>query len=219
MKKPSIDPLIKNHSEDIFPKQSSEAAKRALMKIPKEVLMELPEHAIVPQEAPNVVAAKKTGDALLRLEMHEFMYGVDKAQNLKARGRRAKKRKQELVNKLKKDAQESLIAEINLRELKAYAGRDPARDMRPLHRGTTKQLVGDSRESVLTKLEDYMIKNNEQQIIDSTDKAGEEFVNKLPEGTPLPTAKEQELLRKRPGGLFAPGPFDQDEEQGQDKVA
>jgi len=81
---------------------------------------------------------------------------------------------------------------------------------RKAFRGTTENLVGDSSKSVFTKFEDYMIKSKEQEILDETDKTGKEFIDNLPQGTPLPSAKEQEMLRNRPGGLFIEEPFDQD---------
>jgi hypothetical protein len=76
-------------------------------------------------------------------------------------------------------------------------------------RGTTENLVGDSKNSVFTKFEDQMLKNREQELLESTDKAGEEFINKLPQGTPQPKLDRKEFIREL-YGVKPIEPFDQD---------
>lgn len=192
MEKPPIDPILKKQYEDQIARQASDAAKRSLMKLPEEALMEIPDHQLVKNA--DREAEQNTADALLNYKTQKWLNNGDEI---------AAKRS------IKEEKERRKYAEENGKNPSTYSG--------PMFRGTTKQLVGDSSESVFTKFEDYMIKTREQGLIEDTEKAGEEFVNKLPEGAPLPTTEEQEMLRKRPGGLFAPGPFDQDEEHN--KVA
>lgn len=186
MKETPIDPLIRRqHENEDLASKSSDAAKRALMKLPVEALMNPPEHQLMINA--DRLAEKKATDAYLDNEVQVFIQKGDEVAAKRAV-------KDELIDIEKQEK----------------AGKNSDTHVGPIFRGTTKHLVGDSSESVFTKFEDYMIRSREQEIIDSNDKAGEEFISKLPLGTPLPSAQEQKILRDRPGGLFSKEPFDQD---------
>lgn len=181
-----IDPLIRRqHENEDLASKSSDAAKRALMKLPVEALMSPPEHQLMINV--DRLAEKKATDAYLDKAVQAFIQRGDEVAAKRA---------------IKDERKRISYAVENSKNPATYPG--------PIFRGTTKHLVGDSSESVFTKFEDYMIRSREQEIIDSNDKAGEEFINKLPLGTPLPSAQEQKILRDRPGGLFSKEPFDQD---------
>lgn len=185
MEKPPIDPILKKQYEDQLARQSSDAAKRAIMNLPEEALMAIPDHQLAKNA--DREAEQNTVDALLNSKTQMWLNNGDEI---------AAKRS------IKEEKERRKYAEENGKNPETFSG--------PMFRGTTKQLVGDSSESVFTKFEDYMIKSREQGLIEDTDKAGEEFVSKLPQGTPIPSPKEQKMLRERPGGLFAEEPFDQD---------
>lgn len=185
MEKPPIDPILRKQYDEEINRISSEAAKRAVMNIPNQALTEVTEHQI--NNNADRQAEQNTADALMSNETQKWLTGGDEIAAKKF---------------VKEEQERRKYAEEN--------GKNPATYSGPMFRGTTNQLVGDSSESVFTKFEDYMIKSREQGLIEDTEKAGEEFVDKLPQGNPMPSAEEMRRLKERPGGLFAEKPFDQD---------
>lgn len=115
------------------------------------------------------------------------------------------------------DAMRAIKEAKNQADYAEMMGKDPATFVGVQTPGTTQNLVGDSRNSVLTKYEDHRIKFAEQDAIESADKASIDFINNLPEGVPPMTAEERRNFASRP--LFSEPPYDQDAEEQKSNAA
>lgn len=175
-----IDPLL---AQQYFADAASKA--RGIIEWPAHEVAKRTDHEIVPVVNPDREAARKASESHQDFQLMKNYYDND-------------------VDAMR-GVKES-------RERAAYAesvGKDPDTFISPMFRGTTENLVGDSKNSVFTKFEDQMIKNREQELIESTDKAGEEFLAKLPNGTPQPKFDRNEFIREL-NGITPNKPYDQE---------
>jgi hypothetical protein len=184
MEKSPIDPILKKQYEEEINRVSSEAARRALMNLPEEAIMEQPDRHVTLN--PDREAEQKSEEAFMNSETQKWLNNSDGIAS-------------------KREIKEEYESKKYFEQLGVKGT-----GLGPVFRGTTENLVGDSKNSLFTNFEDFMIKSKEKEVLDSMDKAGEQFIDKLPYGTPMPSADELKELKERPGGMFNKEPIDQD---------
>lgn len=184
MEKPPIDPILRKQYDEEINRVSSEAAKRAVMNIPKEALMATPDHQLTTN--PDREAEQKSEEAFMKPNTQKWLNDGNEIA-------------------AKKEINKEYQRKMNTNQLGSMGN-----GLGPSFRGTTENFVGDIENSVFTKFEVDMIKSKENEVLDSMDESDGKFIDKLPQGNPMPSAEELQKLKERPGGLFAEKPFDQD---------
>lgn len=179
-KKEPIDPLL---AQQYFADAAQKA--RGIIEWPAHEIVERPSHEIVPVVDPDREAERKAAEAHKDYKSMRPFYPDDLSamKGVKQYHRRS-------------DYAESI-------------GENPDSFIGVERPGTTENFIGPSENSVIRSIDAQLLENAEREAMEAADKAGKEFVDKLPEGTPLPTVEEQKRLRSR-GGLFIEEPFDQD---------
>lgn len=180
-KKEPIDPLL---AQQYFADAAQKA--RGIIEWPAHEVAERPEHEIVTVVDPDRDAARK---ALEAHQDYNFM-------------------KQFYSNDV--DAMRGVKDVRSKAEYAEMLGKDPETFIGVQTPGTTENFIGPSENSVIRTIDAKLLENAEREAMEAADKAGKDFIDKLPEGAPLPSLEEQRLLRERPGGLFIDEPFDQD---------
>lgn len=180
-KKEPIDPLL---AQQYFADAAQKA--RGIIEWPAHEVAERPEHEIVTVVDPDREAARKALEAHQDYNFMKQFYSNDVDAMRGVKDVRSKAEHAEML------------------------GKDPASFVGIQTPGTTENFIGSSENSVIRSIDAQLLENEERIAIDSLEKASKEYIDKIPERKPLPTAEEQMRLRNRPGGLFIEEPFDQD---------
>ena len=185
-----IDPLL---AQKYFADAASKA--RGIIEWPAHEITVRPAHEIVPIVNPDREAERNSAEAHQDYQTMRGFYPDD------------------------------ISAMRNIKEVKSRAkyaesiGKNPDTYIGIRTPGTTENFVGDSRNSVLRTIDVQLIKNSEQEAIESGDQANQEFIKKLDNYI---THEEKERRRpfKRsdyPSGLFGDNssvkPYDKDKEE------
>ena len=175
-----IDPLL---AQKYFADAAQKA--RGIIEWPAHEVVKRTEHELVPVSNPDREAERKASEAHQDFQTMKNFYDNET---------------------------DAMRGVKETRDLAAYAesiGENPDTYSGPMFRGTTENLVGDSKNSVFTKIEDQLINSREKEMLESTDKATAEFLDKLPSGNTKPKLDRREF-RRALYGIEPLKPYDQD---------